>query len=71
MWGTDGPRQIGTVSDSGLALRFLAFKENTPGPPPSRLLNKQDRLSPDRNQCSKMKSSPGKGYCYAACCPFV
>lgn len=49
MWDTSAPLRGGTVSDSGLALRFLAFKERPPGPPLTMLLNKQGRLSADHS----------------------
>lgn len=61
MWDSSAPPQGGTVSDSVLALRFLAFKERPPGPPPTVLLNKQSRLSADHNHWAKMKSSLGEG----------
>lgn len=53
------PPQGGTVSDSMLALRFLAFKEYPPGPPPTVLLHKQGWLSADHNLLAKMKRSLG------------
>lgn len=49
MWDSSAPSQGGTVSDSMLALRFLAFKERPPGPPSPVLLNKQGWLSADHN----------------------
>lgn len=61
MWDTSAPPRGGTVSDSVLALRFLAFKECPPGPPPTVLLNKQGWLSADHNHWAKMKSSHGEG----------
>lgn len=61
MWDTSAPPQGGTVSDSMLALRFLAFKECPPGAPPTVLLNKQGWLSVDHNHWAKMKSSLGGG----------
>lgn len=60
MWDTSAPPQGGTVSDSVLALWFLAFKERPQGPPPTVLLNKQGWLSADHHHWAKMKSSLGK-----------